>query len=70
MSLQDEVSTLDDAGYDKDGARVDQSAQRELELSLADSIRSTTWEPAFGSWQDLVSLLTDHHEQEVKDGGG
>ena len=65
MSLQDE-DTREDAAPDSE--RAEQSARLEMELSLADSIRSTTWEPAFGSWQELVSLLTDHHEQEVKDG--
>ena len=46
----------------------EQNAGLELEVSHADFIRSTDWGLAVGSWQDLVSVLMEHHERAAKDG--
>jgi hypothetical protein len=65
MSLQ-EADEREDIGSENGSAG--QNARLELEVAYADSIRSTDWKPAVGPWEDLVSVLMDHHEQAAKDG--
>ena len=43
-------------------------SQLEVHVSHADSIKSTDWQLASGSWSDFVKHLLDHREQAAKDG--